>query len=188
MHDKARLHFLSKVNAGWQARTRRAEGWSSARGYLVLIVLAVVFVGLGAGSAGAAALPASPATNTSLDTITDQGRLTDTRGAPHIGPMAQDFYSAFQVGAEVTHTGSVDTSGVALADNQGLYEVTQEQISRLEAENARLQQQVTYLEARLAALEQNPAAGTDGANGTPGIAMIAGTLLIAGVVICRKRR
>src|SRR6185437_706176 len=38
----------------------------------------------------------------------------------HIGPMAQDFYSAFNVGTDPKHIATVDESGVALAAIQGL--------------------------------------------------------------------
>ena len=38
----------------------------------------------------------------------------------HIGPMAQDFYAAFNVGEDDKHINSVDADGVALAAIQGL--------------------------------------------------------------------
>jgi hypothetical protein len=38
----------------------------------------------------------------------------------HIGPMAQDFYSAFAVGPDERHITTIDESGVALAAIQGL--------------------------------------------------------------------
>ncbi|HEY7066425.1 MAG TPA: tail fiber domain-containing protein [Chloroflexota bacterium] len=60
----------------------------------------------------------------------------------HIGPMAQDFHTAFGVGEDDTHINMVDANGVALAAIQGLYQVVQEQ-----------EMQLTVLEARLAALE-----------------------------------
>ncbi len=42
---------------------------------------------------------------------------TDTR---HIGPMAQDFYSAFQVGTDERHIAPIDEGGIALAAIQAL--------------------------------------------------------------------
>jgi Flp pilus assembly pilin Flp len=60
----------------------------------------------------------------------------------HIGPMAQDFHTAFGVGEDDTHINMVDANGVALAAIQGLYHLVQEQ-----------EMQLTVLEARLAALE-----------------------------------
>jgi hypothetical protein len=38
----------------------------------------------------------------------------------HIGPMAQDFYTAFKIGADDKHISDVDEGGVALAAIQGL--------------------------------------------------------------------
>ncbi|MFV1968775.1 MAG: tail fiber domain-containing protein [Pirellulaceae bacterium] len=45
----------------------------------------------------------------------------------HVGPMAQDFYSTFSVGADDTHIAGVDADGVALAAIQGLYELLMQQ-------------------------------------------------------------
>jgi hypothetical protein len=61
----------------------------------------------------------------------------------HIGPMAQDFYAAFKVGADDKHSGTVDADGVALAAIQGMYEIIQEKDA-----------QIASLEARVAALEE----------------------------------
>ena len=43
----------------------------------------------------------------------------------HIGPMAQDFYSAFQVGEDNHYISTVDEEGVALAAIQQLYRIVQ---------------------------------------------------------------
>jgi hypothetical protein len=61
----------------------------------------------------------------------------------HIGPMAQDFYAAFNVGTDDKHIATVDEDGVALAAIQGLNE-------KLKAKDA----QIEALEKRLADLEQ----------------------------------
>ena len=61
----------------------------------------------------------------------------------HIGPTAQDFYTAFGYGSNQGSIVTVDADGVALASIQGLYQVTQEQ-----------EAQIASLEARLAALEE----------------------------------
>ena len=71
------------------------------------------------------------------------------KGAPHIGPVAQDFYAAFGLGGDDKAITTVDADGVALAAIQGLNERSQ----TLEAENAALRQQVSDLETRMAALE-----------------------------------
>jgi trimeric autotransporter adhesin len=68
----------------------------------------------------------------------------------HIGPMAQDFHTAFGVGEDDTQINMVDANGVALAAIQGLYQLVQEQ-----------ELQLTALEARLAALDaREPALAT----------------------------
>jgi hypothetical protein len=61
----------------------------------------------------------------------------------HIGPMAQDFYAAFNVGTDDKHIATVDEGGVALAAIQGLNEKLQEKDTQIEA-----------LEKRLADLER----------------------------------
>jgi hypothetical protein len=65
----------------------------------------------------------------------------------HIGPMAQDFYAAFDVGEDERHITQVDEGGVALAAIQGLNK-------KLEAENAQLRNKLDEVLARLNALEQ----------------------------------
>lgn len=44
----------------------------------------------------------------------------------HIGPMAQDFYGAFELGQGDTGISSLDTSGVAFAAIQGLHAIVEE--------------------------------------------------------------
>ncbi len=59
----------------------------------------------------------------------------------HMGPMAQDFYSAFGLGSTDRAYDPVDAHGVTFAAIRGLYARLQEQtarVDRLEAENARL--------------------------------------------------
>lgn len=46
----------------------------------------------------------------------------DAKGEAHIGPMAQDFYAAFQLGGTEKGISSIDTAGVALAAIQALNE------------------------------------------------------------------
>jgi hypothetical protein len=72
----------------------------------------------------------------------------EPEGMEHLGPMAQDFHSAFGLnGADDTHISTVDEGGVALAAIQGLNE-------KLEAENSNLKERNDSLEKRLEALEQ----------------------------------
>jgi hypothetical protein len=71
----------------------------------------------------------------------------------HIGPTAQDFYSAFKVGEDDTHINTVDAQGVSLAAIQALYQLVKEQqekIRGLEKDNAALRADI---EKRLALLE-----------------------------------
>src|SRR6185295_14861152 len=72
----------------------------------------------------------------------------------HVGPMAEDFYSAFQVGADDKGISVTDSAGVALAAIQGLYSVIAEKDVKLEKvalENADLAQRLARLEALLEA-------------------------------------
>jgi hypothetical protein len=66
---------------------------------------------------------------------------TDDPSVRHLGPMAQDFYSAFGLGDTDRGYYSVDAHGVALAAIKALAEQIQEQnarIERLERENSEL--------------------------------------------------
>ena len=66
-------------------------------------------------------------------------------GVRHIGPMAQDFYSAFKVGEDNKHIADVDEGGVALAAIQGLNKKMEEQLKARDAEIVQLQQTVAQL-------------------------------------------
>jgi len=65
----------------------------------------------------------------------------------HVGPMAEDFYTTFGVGAEPTKISAIDRDGVALAAIQGLKEEKDAEISALQDENARLQAELDQLKA-----------------------------------------
>jgi hypothetical protein len=74
----------------------------------------------------------------------------------HIGPMAQDFHSAFGLGRDNKHIATLDTSGVALAGIQALAEenhrlnqenqALNERLGRLESQQARLQEVVLQMQ------------------------------------------
>jgi hypothetical protein len=70
--------------------------------------------------------------------------------APHLGPMAQDFHAAFGLGSDERHIATVDAEGVALAAVQGLHELLQEKVTRIDA----LEEQNRALQQRLDALER----------------------------------
>jgi hypothetical protein len=74
----------------------------------------------------------------------------DDPAVRHMGPVAQDFYTAFGLGQDERHIAPLDANGVALAGIQALAQTVQAQ----EAQLAELQQQNGELEARLAALEK----------------------------------
>jgi hypothetical protein len=66
----------------------------------------------------------------------------------HIGPMAQDFYAAFNVGMDDKHISLVDEEGVALAAIQGLNRKLNEkdaEIQDLKQSIAELKQMVQTL-------------------------------------------
>ncbi|HZX14325.1 MAG TPA: tail fiber domain-containing protein [Thermodesulfobacteriota bacterium] len=58
----------------------------------------------------------------------------------HIGPMAQEFAAAFNVGEDDRHINMVDAFGVALASIQALYEMIQEKDAKITALEQRLKE------------------------------------------------
>ena len=79
----------------------------------------------------------------------------DGDGIRHIGPMAQDFHSAFGLnGGDDRHISTVDEGGVALAAIQGLNQKVETDSRQLQAENVELKRQNDLLEKRIERLEQ----------------------------------
>jgi hypothetical protein len=75
----------------------------------------------------------------------------------HMGPMAQDFSAAFQLGETPKGISTIDADGVALAAIQGLHARLAAQDARLAERDARLAEQtrlLASLTARLVALER----------------------------------
>ena len=70
----------------------------------------------------------------------------------HIGPVAQDFRSAFDVGHDERYITTIDADGVALAAIQGLHELVLEKECRITELESRLES-VTELATKLAELE-----------------------------------
>jgi hypothetical protein len=68
------------------------------------------------------------------------------RGVRHVGPMAQDFYAAFGVGADDRHITSIDEDGVALASIKALD-------GELHRENAGLRTRVAALESKVSEID-----------------------------------
>ncbi len=56
----------------------------------------------------------------------------DDPGIRHMGPMAQDFYAAFSLGADDQSIYHIDSIGVCLASLQALNELVQENTARIE--------------------------------------------------------
>jgi len=74
----------------------------------------------------------------------------------HVGPVAQDFYSTFNIGTDDKHIAPIDEGGVAFAAIQGLNQKLEagsrksaERIQKLEAENADLKARLEKLERLL---------------------------------------
>ncbi|MBI3868422.1 MAG: tail fiber domain-containing protein [Verrucomicrobia bacterium] len=79
-----------------------------------------------------------------------QWRYTnETAGVKHLGPVAQDFQSAFGLGVDDTSIGTVDADGVALAAIQGLNQKLRDELDRRDVENAELRRRLERLEQRL---------------------------------------
>jgi len=70
-------------------------------------------------------------------------RFKDDSDTRHIGPTAQDFHAAFNVGPDDKHIATVDADGVALAAIQALDQTVKEKQAKIES-----------LEKRLRLLEQ----------------------------------
>jgi outer membrane murein-binding lipoprotein Lpp len=70
--------------------------------------------------------------------------------ARHIGPMAQDFHAAFDVGASDRYIFQIDADGVSFAAIKAL----DAKVDALEAENQQLRSTLLELEARLDKLER----------------------------------
>ncbi len=86
--------------------------------------------------------------------------ISEGRTVRHMGPMAEDFYKAFQLGTGNTSIGLQDLTGVSLAAIKELHQRT-EQLQQKTVEVEQLREQVNQLrlansemERRLATLEQ----------------------------------
>ncbi len=64
----------------------------------------------------------------------------------HVGPMAQDFYSRFNLGTDDKHIAPIDEGGVAFAAIQGLNQRLTRELQQKEAEIMELKQRLDTLE------------------------------------------
>ncbi len=69
-------------------------------------------------------------------------------GVSHVGPMAQDFHAAFNVGSDDKHIATVDEEGVALAAIQGLNQKLNEKDAEIRDLKARLTRLEQLIETR----------------------------------------
>jgi hypothetical protein len=71
----------------------------------------------------------------------------------HIGPMAQDFYSTFQIGTDDKHIAPIDEGGVAFAAIQALNAKVEERESQMQLLIKQQQSQIEALRAEIAAMK-----------------------------------
>jgi hypothetical protein len=89
--------------------------------------------------------------------VTTWNYTAQDRSIRHLGPMAQDFYAAFNVGEDERHIATVDEGGVALAAIQGLNQKLEQRLTEKEAEIEALRAKATELDElkkRLSAVEE----------------------------------
>ena len=79
----------------------------------------------------------------------DEWRYKTETGQRHLGPVAQDFYAAFGLGADDKHITTVDEGGVALAAIKGLYERTEAALQAKDREIASLREELNAIKAAL---------------------------------------
>lgn len=129
--------------------------------------------------------------------ITTWNYISDDADTQHMGPMAQDFYAAFELGADDRHIASLDVNGVSLAAIQALNKLSADQkaqIDELSAENISLKEKVDDLESRLNTLEQ--AAGSSADNQSTSFPvwsmvialLVVGMMQTAPVVYCKIKK
>lgn len=92
-----------------------------------------------------------------LQLATWEYKLEDGEGAgtTHLGPMAEEFHAAFEVGDSDEHINSIDADGVAFAAIQGLsskLDAKCDRIEDLEAQNDQLRDRLTALEQKVGQL------------------------------------
>jgi hypothetical protein len=86
-------------------------------------------------------------------------RYTNDLATVHVGPMAQDFRAAFDVGPDDKHIATVDADGVALAAIQGLNQKLERRLEQKETEITELKQTVAELKQLVQALDEKLSRG-----------------------------
>jgi hypothetical protein len=92
--------------------------------------------------------------------ITQWRYKKDTSQSPHLGPMAQDFYSAFGLGSDDKHISPRDVASVALVGVKELNQTLRQEIKALEGRVIELEAALARMLAaqaspRLAAVQQD---------------------------------
>ena len=75
--------------------------------------------------------------------------FTNAPAIRHVGPMAQDFYAAFEIGMDDRHIGLADEGGVALAAIQGLNQKLEDEVRAKDAEIQALKNGMTEMRQML---------------------------------------
>ncbi len=81
--------------------------------------------------------------------ITTWSYKADSPNVRHMGPMAEDFFSAFSLGPNDKGISVTDSAGVAFAAIQGLYSEVQQKNAELSARNAELETRLARLESMM---------------------------------------
>jgi hypothetical protein len=79
---------------------------------------------------------------------------TDDDSVRHIGPVAQDFRAAFNLGTNDKTISTIDADGVALASIQALYHLMQEKDQQLQRQSSQLAELTRKVEQQQAQLNQ----------------------------------
>ena len=74
---------------------------------------------------------------------------SDAPSVRHVGPMAQDFRAAFNLGADDLHIDMIDANGVTMAAIQGLYQQNKELLAEVRQQNKELMRKVERLQTQL---------------------------------------
>ena len=70
---------------------------------------------------------------------------SDDSSIRHVGPMAQDFRAAFNLGADDKHIDMIDANGVTMAAIQGLYQMMREKDRQIEQQSHEIKQQASQI-------------------------------------------
>ena len=110
--------------------------------------------------------------------------IADGTKTKHMGPMAQDFYAAFGLGADDKHIATVDADGVTFAAIQELNTRNQ----ALSSENAVLHSQVDDLAARVSALESGSSPSGQSSQNILIVLLVGMNLGLIGLLFWAMRR